>query len=118
MKLVRHAAHDLKAGPDLKPGLPLWTVVPTRDEQGERLCDFMMIIPRLKSRQAVYIQRVQSHIAMVLSRYDEVVFANIDLELNVLWVSHRHRNGLMLEIANLIRLQVPEALLVAHNTRA
>jgi hypothetical protein len=47
-----------------------------------------------------------------------VVFANIDLELNVLWVSHRHRNGLMLEIANLIRLQVPEALLVAHNTRA
>jgi hypothetical protein len=118
MKLVRHEDLSLKASPGLEPGLPLWQVVPTRDDQGERLCDFMMLIPRLKHRHAMYIQSAQSHIVNVLSHHNEVVFANINLELNVLWVSHRYRHGLMLEIANSIRLQVPEAVLVAHNTRA
>lgn len=118
MKLTWHHDHSLKTGPDIQPGLPLWQVVPTRDEHGERLCDFMMLIPRLKSRRPMYIQHAQSHIANVLSRHSEVVFANINLELNVLWVSHRYRLGLMLEIVNSIRLRVPEAVLVAHNTRA
>jgi len=118
MKPARRQGCALKACTEIQPGLPLWKVVPTRDEQGERLCDFMMIIPRLKNRQPMYVQRAQAHIAEVLSRHGEVVFANINLELNVLWVSHRHRSGLMLEIVNSIRLRVPEAVLVAHNTRA
>lgn len=117
MKLLRHQG-ALRTCAEIQPGLPLWKVVPTRDDQGVRLCDFMMIIPKLKSRQPVYVQRAQSHIAEVLSRYAEVVFANINLELNVLWVSYRYRSGLMLEIVNSIRLQVPEAVLVAHNTHA
>jgi hypothetical protein len=117
MKIARREGSTIKAVLDIQPGLPLWKVVPTRDDQGERLCDFMMIIPRLKTRQQTYIHRAQSHIADVLSRYNEVVFANINLELNVLWVSHRYRHGLMLEIVNMIRTRVPEAVLVAHNTR-
>lgn len=117
MKAAQRDGYSLKAGLELKPGQPLWKVVPTRDDQGERLCDFMMIIPRLKYRPRSDIQLAQSHIASVLSRYGEVVFANINLELNVLWVSHRYRHGLMLEIVNRIRTRVPEAVLVAHNTR-
>lgn len=101
----------------MQPGIPLWKLAPTRDEKGVLLCDFMVLIPGLKSRQAVYIGNVQSHIAVVLERYKEVVFANMDLKLNVLWVSHRYRRGLMAEILNTIRLGVPEAVLVAHNTR-
>ena len=81
------------------------------------MCDFMVLIPSLKSRQAVYIGNVHSHIAVTLERYREVVFANMDMGLNVLWVSHRYRRGLMVEILSAIRLGVPEAVLVAHNTR-
>jgi hypothetical protein len=117
MKLSRREGSSLKAGLEIQPGLPLWKVVPTRDDQGERLCDFMMFIPQLRTRQKLYIRHAQTHIAEVLSRYGEVVFANINLELNVLWVSYRYRQGLMLEIVNLIRARVPEAVLVAHNTR-
>jgi hypothetical protein len=102
----------------MQPGVPLWKLAPTRDEQGTRLCDFMVLIPRLKTRQSFYIGNVQSHIATVLERHVEVVFANMDLKLNLLWVSHRYRSGLMLEIISAIRLQVPEAVLVAHTTRA
>jgi hypothetical protein len=106
-----------RAGLQLQPGVPLWKIAPTRDEDGVSLCDFMVLIPRLKSRQAGYIGNAQSWIAGVLERHDEVVFANMDLKLNLLWVSHRYRAGLMLEIVSAIRLQLPEAVLVAHNTR-
>jgi hypothetical protein len=102
----------------MQPGVPLWKLAPTRDEAGTRLCDFMVLIPRLKSRHHLHVAKVQSYLAKVLERHDEVVFANMDLKLNLLWVSHRYRSGLMLEIVHAIRLQVPEAVLIAHNTRA
>lgn len=106
-----------RAGLQVQPGVPLWKLAPTRDESGRVLCDFMVLIPSLKSRPPGYIGNAQSWIAGVLERHDEVVFANMDLKLNLLWVSHRYRAGLMLEIVGAIRLHLPEAVLVAHNTR-
>lgn len=114
----QQSEHLPRFGLEMQPGVPLWKLAPTRDEQGARLCDFMVLIPRLKSRHALYIGNAQSHIAGILKRHEEVVFANMDLKLNLLWVSHRYRAGLMLEIVNAIRLRVPEAVLVAHTTRA
>lgn len=107
-----------RAGLQMQPGVPLWKLAPTRDEAGERLCDFMVLIPRLKLRQPSYIGNAQNCIAGVLRRHEEVVFANMDLKLNLLWVSHRYRAGLMLEIIHDIRLHLPEAVLVAHTTRS
>lgn len=106
-----------RTGLQMQPGVPLWKLVPTRDASGKLLCDFMVLVPRLKTQQAVYIGNAQNWIAGVLRRHDEVVFANMDLKLNLLWVSHRYRAGLMLEIVSAIRLKLPEAVLVAHNTR-
>ena len=106
-----------RTGLQMQPGVPLWKLAPTRDESGRLLCDFMVLIPRLKSRQPSYIGKAQSWITGVLNQHKEVVFANMDLKLNVLWVSHRYRSGLMLEIINTIRLHVPEAVLVAHTNR-
>lgn len=117
MKLVQHRGHLPRMVWALEPGVPLWKVAPTHDEDGSSLCDFMVLIPRLKSRQPLYICNAQSHIAGVLEHYPEVVFANMDMELNVLWISHRYRSGLMVEIVSAIRQRVPEAVLVAHNAR-
>lgn len=117
MKLVQHQSHVPRTGCLMAPGEPLWKIAPTRDEDGTTLCDFMVLVPKLKSRQPLYIRHAQSHIASVLAHYSEVVFANMDMELNVLWVSHRYRSGLMLEIVAAIRQLVPEAVLVAHNAR-
>lgn len=101
----------------MQPGVPLWKLAPTRDESGKLLCDFMVLIPRLKTQQPAYVSEAQNWIAGVLRRYEEVVFANMNLKLNLLWVSHRYRAGLMLEIVSAIRMRLPEAVLVAHNTR-
>lgn len=98
----------------VRPAEPLWKRVPTRDESGRLLADFMVLIPKLKSRPNQYIQSAVAYIKAVLARYEEVVFADVNLELNVLWVSHRYRPGLMLEIASALKLRLPEAVLVAH----
>ena len=116
--LVRGGRHLPDGGPAFAPGQPLWQIVPTRDEHGRRVTDFMMLVPRLKEQPKIYIEMAMRHIQRVLARYDEVVFADLNLQFNLLWVSLKHRPGhpgLILEIAGRIRLMVPEAVLVAQN---
>ncbi|MBW8363590.1 MAG: hypothetical protein K0M39_03470 [Rhizobium sp.] len=114
MKIRIHASTTLTtcAGPG--PGQPLWQIAPTRDLAGKRLTDFMMLIPRLRSRPRVEIERASREIQAVLSLHQDVVFADLNLKLNLLWVSLRPRPGAISELVAAIRLRVPEAVLVAH----
>jgi hypothetical protein len=41
-----------------------------------------------------------------------VVFANLDMKLNTLWVSFKNEPGLFMEIIAAVKHSVPEALLV------
>jgi hypothetical protein len=99
----------------LLPGEPLWKRVPTTDTDGTRLSDFMMIIPRLREKPRDAMQATVQRIEGVLRCYqDNVVFADLNLALNVLWVSVRPVPGICLELPTAIKIQVPEALLVSH----
>ena len=102
---------------DCQPGEPLWRIVPTRDENGRLLTDFMMLIPRLCEKSASEVERVTGHIRSILALHSEVVFADLNLALNLLWVSLRPTRGAMAEIAAAIRVLVPEAVLVANQGR-
>ena len=100
------------------PGEPLYKLAPTRDEDGKSFVDFMLIIPKLKKKPQTYIDQTLKDIQMVLSRYSqEVVFANMDLKINCLWISHRPRPGLCRELTSAIRQYVPEAMLVGDIAR-
>ncbi len=100
------------------PGVPLYKLAPTRDENGISFADFMLIIPRLKKKPQAYIDKTLRDIQMVLSRYsNDVVFANMDMKINCLWVSHRPRPGLCMELTSAIRQYVPEAMLVGDMAR-
>src|SRR5690606_2084967 len=93
----------------VEPSEPLWRRVPTRDEHGQLLSDFMMIIPGLRTRPPQSISRVVAGIQEVLLQYRSVVvFADLNLRLNVLWVSVRPRPGICLELPAAIVLRVPE----------
>ncbi|MHB1531930.1 hypothetical protein [Acidithiobacillus sp.] len=97
----------------LEPAGPLWQRVPTRDENGDPLADFMMLVPRLKRRSAEQQHDVLARINRVLLSYQSsVVFAELNLRTNLLWVSIRPRLGLCLELPAAIKVMVPEALLV------
>ncbi len=100
---------------ELQPAEPLWKRAPTRDEQGRPLSDFMMIMPKLGTRPPYYIQKILEEIEQVLVTYRHVVvFADMNLKLNTLWITVKPVPGICLELACAIKVRVPEALLVAH----
>ena len=106
---------DSSSMTSILPGEPLWKRVPTRDEDGSPLSDFMMIIPKLKTKSREEIAKTFTTIENVLKCYqDSVVFADLNLAMNVLWVSVKPVPGICIELPTAIKLQVPEALLVSH----
>lgn len=113
MKIRLYTSSSLTAG--AAPGLPLWQLAPTHDSSGRMLTDFMMLIPRLRNRSASEIERASCDIQAVLALHEDVVFADLNLRLNLLWISLRPRQGAIAELAAAIRLRVPEAVLVAHH---
>ena len=100
---------------DLLPAEPLWKRAPGRDEEGRALSDFMMIIPGLCRQSTDYVQNTLFEIEKVLKLYGSaVVFAEMNLKINTLWVTVRPIPGICLELPAVLKYRVPEALLVAH----
>ncbi len=106
---------DLKGNGAMLPAEPLWMRAPTRDAQGRPVSDFMMIIPKLGKQPPQQIKATISDIDAVLQHYRHVVlFAEINLKLNTLWITVKPIPGMCLELAAAVKVRVPKALLVAH----
>ena len=93
---------------------PLYKRLPTHDENGQLLSDFMMLIPGLRHRTGQHLKIFLATIHAVLEGHDDVVFADLNAPLNLLWVSVKTRHGLINELVAEIRLHIPEARLVGH----
>ena len=103
----------LARGLGTTPALPLWQLAPTRGDDGRSLADFMMLIPGLAARPQACRERVTAEIRAVCESYGgRVAFADINLAINVLWVSVAAEPGLAGQVARSIRRRVPDALLV------
>jgi hypothetical protein len=97
----------------IEPAEPLWKIAPTRDEDGNRVSDLLMIIPKLKSKPKHHIQKTLAEIELALKQFSNlVIFANVDMKLNTLWVSFKAQPGLLIEIAAALKLCIPEAVIV------
>jgi len=106
---------SLTDGLGLQSGGPLWKRVPARDDDGRLLSDFMMLIPGLGRRPAKRVEATLAALHAVFAYYrDFVVFADLNLKLNVLWVSVKPCPGITLELATAVKQRVPEAVLVAN----
>ncbi len=114
MSLVKFRSNLPFSGAAIEPGTPLWQIVPTHGEDGRPLADFMMLIPGLRSRPQHVINATLNNLQKALEQYREVVFVNLNLKINVLWVSVNCRPGIILELVTSIQRLVPEALLVAQ----
>jgi hypothetical protein len=94
---------------------PLRKRAPAVDEDGKPLSDFMVIFPGLRNRPNLQIQQTTQEIQRVLTGYaHSVVFAELNLSMNLLWVSTRRIDGLRFEIAESLRERIPFAKLVSH----
>lgn len=97
------------------PSEPLYRRVPTTDETGQRLTDFMMLIPALRDRPSHLLDATLAQLDGVLRAHsDVVVYADLNLRLNVLWVSVRPRPGICSQLPVAIQEAVPEALLIGN----
>ena len=97
---------------------PLWQRVPTRTDSGEYACDFMMLLGRFNQLDTSGQENIVEKLYAVLKYYSDVVlFADLNVKLNLLWVSHRPRPGIGLEVAAMIHEQIPEAKLISHHQR-
>ena len=102
----------------LESNRPLYERVPTRDTNGQRLGDFMVLFPGLRDRPAYQLARALGDMQAVLGAHAEVVFADVNVRLNLLWVSVRPKPGVILEIASALKALMPEALLVGDWCRS
>ena len=65
--------HRLPTAADLLPSAPLYKRAPREDEHGKPLSDFMMVIPRLRTRPQHLIQDTVRKIEAVLERHASTV---------------------------------------------
>jgi len=104
---------ELKLSIDLTPAEPLWKLVPTRDEDGGPVSDVLMIIPKLKVKSEQHIKDTMANIEFALKQFNnEILFANLDMKLNTLWVSFKAVPGIYVDIVTALKTSVPEAVVV------
>jgi len=103
---------DLKCSMELLRSIPLYERVPTHDENGNALGDFMMLFPGLREMNKNAQGERVNILAEILSQYNEVVYVDLNVPLNLLWVSIRYKPGLVLELSSYVKMRIPEAKLV------
>jgi hypothetical protein len=100
---------------DLQPASPLWQRVPTRDAQGKLAGDFMMIITGLNKQNNLIQKRIISELQRVLGLFsNDILFVDLNLKNNILWVSYSGKPQIRLEIAGRLHNAIPEARLIAQ----
>jgi len=103
--------------PVIQHSEPLWKRAPTRDKTGKPYADFMMLIPGLKKFEPSRLNDIINKMGAVLNAYENhIIMADLNLKINVLWVTLEPHVGLSTEIAALIHHAVPEAKLVSQHS--
>lgn len=98
-----------------EPAEPLWQRVPTRTDAGELAADFMMILTGLKQLDSAQKNSIYEKLYSVLALYEPVILlAEVNLRINTLWVSHRPRPGIGVEMASMIHHSIPQAKLISQ----
>lgn len=93
---------------------PLWSRAPSRDENGAPYIDFMMIIPGLKQGGDVAVEGCLQRLRASLDPFGQAVaYVDLNVKLNLLWISARPAPGILRQIARSIRQEIPEARIVA-----
>lgn len=115
--IVRRTCDSLKKPDKLFPGGDLWRYAPVRDAQGRALCDLMMLIPGLKKGQNLPII-IRHQLQDVLESFgDQVMFADLNIRLGILWISVTPEPGLCAEVADAIHARIEGARLVGNYVR-
>jgi len=98
----------------IEQNLPLYVRAPARDADGNPFGDFMVLIPGLRDRSASDFLDAVARLQSVISTSQEIVFVDLNVRLNLLWVSVRPQPGVVLRLFGAVRNLIPEAKLVGQ----
>ena len=100
---------------NLLPAEPLRKRVPERDTDGGPLADVMVLLPGLRDLPQHLLRTAIAQIQAVCAYYSHAVaFAELNIRLNLLFVSVRPITGVRNEIFDAVRGFLPQARLVSH----
>jgi len=101
--------------PEVLPAEPLSRRAPVFDEHGKALSDFMVLFPGLAKKPRYLIEEAVHQIQSVCAQFHHVVvFAELNVQLSLLWVSVKPITGIRFQISESLRLAIPEARLISH----
>ncbi len=92
---------------------PLYDRAPTLDENGKPYADFMMLIPKLNKLEVPELKQKMAALQAVLLSFPEVVFVDLNMRLNLLWVSFTPKVGLIEQMVVDVQQKLPEAKLIS-----
>ncbi|MEE9447105.1 MAG: hypothetical protein V3V09_04045 [Arenicellales bacterium] len=96
---------------------PLHVRVPKADEFGRPYADFMLLIPKLNKANTQTIKLKLATMQAVLMKHSDIVFADLNLKINVLWVSYTPKRGLIRAVVTELQRHIPEAKLISGEFR-
>lgn len=103
----------LAAAPAFGPGGPLYERAPTRATAGRPVSDMMLLLPGLKQGLEPVVSRVSAELSAILATFgDQVLFAELNLKLGLLWVTVPGELGLCHQVAESVRAHLPETRVV------
>jgi len=93
---------------------PLYQRAPARDPNGRPYGDFMVLIPGLRDLAQPEFLEAVARLQAVIGSFREIVFVDLNVRLNLLWVSVEPRPGVILDLFAAVRQLLPEARLVGQ----
>lgn len=101
------------------PGGPLHERAPTHASAGRPVSDLMLLLPGLKWGLEPVTSRVAGELSAILGSFgDQVLFAELNLKLGLLWISVSAEPGLCHEVAQRVRSRLPETRVVGSWLKA
>lgn len=103
----------LASSPGFEPGGPLHRRAPTRVTAGQPVSDLMLLLPGLRRGLEPVVSRVTAELGAILGTMgDQVLFAELNLKLGLLWVTVPAEPGLCHQVAQTVRAHLPEVRVV------
>jgi len=110
--IIKRKYHTFDAPAQLLQGGGLWRYVPVKDSENKAFCDLLVLLPGIKKNRDLQVL-MRHQLQEVLKGFgDQVLFADLNLQLGLVWVTVAPEPGLCGDVAEAIRGRVEGARLV------
>ena len=112
--IVKRSVHSFASAADYCQNAGLWRYVPVKDSKNQAYCDVMLLLPGIKKNRDLQVM-IRQQLQETLEAFgDQVLFADLNLRLGIVWVTVVPEPGLCSDVADAIRQRVEGARIVGN----